>query len=151
VSSDIISKIARVESSNNPEAKARTSSALGLHQFTAKTWLDVLEKHEPELMVGMTKADLLRLRKNPEVSKRVAGYLVDDNASILEKSGVPITDATIYLAHFAGAGKAVDLLKADPATPVARVVGSDVVRANRRVLGGKTVGQVLAWAERKMR
>ena len=36
---------AKAESSFDPNAKARTSSATGLFQFIERTWLDLAEKH----------------------------------------------------------------------------------------------------------
>ena len=36
---------ARIESSLNPNARAGTSSAAGLYQFTKGTWLQTLDKH----------------------------------------------------------------------------------------------------------
>jgi hypothetical protein len=150
VSPDILNKIAMVESSGNPNAKAKTSSATGLHQFTSGTWLNIIEKYEPELARGKAKSDLLRLRKNPAVSERMAGYLVQENSNILKKLGAPVNDASLYLAHFAGAETAAKALNANPNAPAIKVFGPAAVRANPRVLKGKRVGEVIAWAERKM-
>jgi hypothetical protein len=139
-----------VESSGNPNAKAKTSSATGLHQFTTKTWLDIINKYEPELAKGKTKAELLRLRKDPKTSTRMAGHLITENKRILKAKGAPINDGSIYLAHFAGASRAADALMANPSVSAIKVFGKEAVDANKRVLQGKTVGQVIEWANRKM-
>lgn len=45
---DYLVKQARVESSMNPNAKARTSSATGLYQFIEQTWLRMVKNHGAE-------------------------------------------------------------------------------------------------------
>src|SRR3546814_14411634 len=42
---DYLVDVARVESRFNPTAKAPTSSARGLYQFTTQTWLATLDRH----------------------------------------------------------------------------------------------------------
>jgi soluble lytic murein transglycosylase-like protein len=42
---DFLVAQARVESSMNPQARARTSSATGLYQFIESTWLDTMKRH----------------------------------------------------------------------------------------------------------
>ena len=42
---DYLVDVARVESGYNPTAKASTSSARGLYQFTKQTWLATLDRH----------------------------------------------------------------------------------------------------------
>ena len=46
---------AKIESSLNPGARAATSSAAGLYQFTSGTWLDTLGKHAAEHGMGWVK------------------------------------------------------------------------------------------------
>ena len=151
VSPDIISKIAMVESSNNPNAKASTSSATGLHQMTAGTWLSLAEKYEPSILKGRSKADVLRMRKDPKTSERFTSYLISENSKILRKNGAPVNDTSVYLAHFAGGETAADALTASPDTPVEEVFSKAQIRANRNVLKDKTVGEVVKWAEEKMK
>src|SRR5437868_1566523 len=42
---DYLLNQARIESSLNPEARARTSSATGLFQFIEQTWLGMVKQH----------------------------------------------------------------------------------------------------------
>src|SRR3546814_18350134 len=42
---DYLFDVARVESGYNPAARASTSSARGLYQFTKQTWLATLDRH----------------------------------------------------------------------------------------------------------
>src|SRR3546814_10451639 len=42
---DYLVDVARVESAYNPAARASTSSARGLYQFTKQTWLATLDRH----------------------------------------------------------------------------------------------------------
>lgn len=46
---DYLLQTAMRESSLNPSAKARTSSAVGLFQFLDNTWLDVMKSDGPRL------------------------------------------------------------------------------------------------------
>ena len=50
---DYLVDVARVESGYNPTAKASTSSARGLYQFTKQTWLATLERHGADLIEPM--------------------------------------------------------------------------------------------------
>lgn len=151
VSPDIIDRIIMIESGGNPNAKAKTSSALGLGQFTTKTWLSLVEQKRPDLFDGRTKGQVLALRRDPDLSREMLGELMGQNKRILERKGVPITDASVYLAHFMGPSSAAKLLEANPNQPVAGIVGKAAVDANRSILAGKKVKDVIGWAERKVK
>ena len=47
---------ARIESSMNPAARAQTSSAAGLYQFTQGTWLAMLDRHGARHGLGWADA-----------------------------------------------------------------------------------------------
>ena len=143
-------KLAQAESSGRADAESKTSSATGLHQFTEGTWLDVVNKYEPNLAEGMSKEQLLDLRKDPEVSRRMVGYLTEENRSALEKQGLDSSDGSLYLSHFLGSGAARDVLSAQPNTPIGNILPKNVIEANKSVLENKTVGEVKAWAQGKM-
>jgi hypothetical protein len=78
---------ARAESSLNPAAKAKTSSATGLFQFTKATWLAVAKRHGREAGINpdMPESKLLALRKDPSVAAVMAGFLSNDNRQHLEQ------------------------------------------------------------------
>lgn len=148
-SGNVVDRIIGIESGGNPTAKNPNSSATGLGQFTSGTWVETVRKYEPSLAQGRSRAELLALRTDPTVSRRMTGYLVQENSNALRAAGVRVDDGTIYLAHFAGPGGAAALLKADPNASAESVLGAGVVNANP-FLKGKTAADVIAWSARKM-
>lgn len=147
VSDETLSRIIQIESSGNPSIKAATSSALGLGQFLKGTWLAVVKKHRPDLLVGRSLSQVLALRLDPKISIEMLARFTEDNIAIIGKGA---TDGDIYLAHFSGAGTAKKLFVADPSDAASRHFDPAAVKANESILRGKTVGEVRAWAERKM-
>ncbi len=123
---------ARLESSLDPGARAGTSSAAGLYQFTKGTWLQTLDRHGAEHGLGWASAaiergrvsdpalrqQLLAMRFDPRVSALMAAELASDNADALAgQLGRAPDAAELYLAHFlgaGGAGKFLAALQADP-------------------------------------
>ncbi len=129
---DFLLQAAARESSFDPNAKAKTSSASGLFQFIESTWLETLKKHGEELGLqdyaqhirvdanGKYRVDnehlkqqLLDLRYDPDVSSLVAGALAKDNASGLSSNlGRNPSSGELYLAHFLGVNGSLRLLNA---------------------------------------
>ncbi|MFM5894813.1 MAG: transglycosylase SLT domain-containing protein [Novosphingobium sp.] len=123
---------ARLESSFNPAAKAATSSAAGLYQFTGSTWLQTLGRHGAEhgmdwasgAISGGRVGDpalrgaILDMRFDPDAAALMAGELANDNRMALTGVLGREPDAgELYLAHFLGIGgatKFVSALAADP-------------------------------------
>lgn len=109
-------KTAQRESNFDPAAKAPTSSATGLFQFTSETWLNVLERYGAQHNAktdGLSRDQLLALRTDADLSARMAGELARENAKILgKKLGRPPTSAELYTAHFMGPQDAARLIKA---------------------------------------
>lgn len=125
---------ARIESSLDPAARASTSSAAGLYQFTRDTWLRTLERHGAEH--GLTWAEssiengrlvdpaqsgqVLALRHDPGISALMAGELANDNrAALVGSLGREPDAAELYLAHFLGASGAGQFLSALQSQPEA--------------------------------
>ncbi len=124
---------ARLESGLNPLARAATSSARGLYQFTSATWLETVRKHGADhglgwaaeaLQQGAASAGsaareaILGLRNNAEAAALMAGEFARDNAAKLEaKLGRAVGAPELYLAHFLGAGGAAKFLGAMAGTP----------------------------------
>jgi hypothetical protein len=73
-----------------------------------------------------------------------------ENKNALARANLAPTPGNTRLAHFLGAGGAVNVLKADPNTPVESLIAPDAIQANPTVLKGKTAGQVAAWANKQM-
>lgn len=144
-----VAKIIGNESSGDPNAKNPKSTATGLGQFISGTWLAMIRKHRPDLAQGRTEAEILALRRDPAISREMTTRYTEDNGAFLEGQGLPVTEATLYLAHFAGPGGAANILRADPGATVESVLGADVVRANP-FLRDMTAGDLIEWAARKM-
>ncbi|MTI19377.1 lytic transglycosylase domain-containing protein [Rhodobacteraceae bacterium RKSG542] len=125
------------ESSLEPTAKAKTSSAQGLFQFIESTWLETLHNNGKSLGLedysrhirrqsdgGYTvdnpllKQQILDLRTDPEISGLLAGALTNSNSRILSTElGREPSQGELYLAHFLGASGSMRLLGAVANTP----------------------------------
>lgn len=140
---DFLVKTAQRESNFNPNAKAGTSSATGLFQFTDATWMNMLERYGDKHGVstdGQSRADLLALRKDAKLSSLMAGELAGENAKILQKKlGRPATSAELYAAHFMGPSEASRLVDAARANRpgAASDLFPSAAMANHNVFHGK--------------
>ena len=140
---DYLVKTAQRESNFDPNAKAGTSSATGLFQFTDATWMGMLERYGAKHGVsaeGESRADLLALRKDAKMSSLMAGELAGENAKILEKKlGRPATSAELYAAHFMGpsdAGRLIQAARTNKAGDAADMFPRAAL-ANQNVFRGK--------------
>lgn len=156
---DYLYKQAHLESGLDPSAKARTSSASGLFQFTKGTWRNTVLQHGAEHGLGWAanaiaqQTDLSAvdaLRFDPEASAAMAGELASDNRSALETSlGRSPDEVDLYLAHFlgsAGATKFLQAYSADPSTAAAPLL-PQAAASNRSVFyneaaGARSVGEI---------
>jgi hypothetical protein len=120
ISDDLLSAIIQIESAGRPDAKAGTSTATGLFQFTNGTWIDTVKKHRPDLMQGRSADQLLALRKNAKLAIELGAKLTEDNAITL---GPGWKAGDLYLAHFLGVGMARKFLRADPNMSAAELAG----------------------------
>lgn len=148
VPDDIVDRIIQVESGGDPNASPSTSTALGLGQFTQGTWMEFIREAHPELL--SQGGDVQKLRTDRGLGREAVQWYIRKNTLRLQREGLPVTGANIYLAHFLGPGGASALLKAFPDQPVSEVLGVDQIRANASVLQGKTVAEVIDWAQKKM-
>jgi len=152
---DYLLSQARIESSLNPEARARTSSATGLFQFIEQTWLGMVKQHGAAHGLGWAadaiqrgrnghyyvadpamRHQILDLRRQPEASSAMAAELASDNGRYLaSRLGRPAEPVDLYLAHFLGAGGAARFLRAHDANPGAAAAAMlpAAARANRAV------------------
>ena len=122
---------ATVESGLDPRAKAATSSAAGLFQFTSATWLDMVKRHGDK--VGLTteahslrsnsasaadRSKILEFRNDPQAATALAAHLAADNAQALAAAGHRAIGPTeLYLAHFLGSRGADTFLNGLRETP----------------------------------
>lgn len=150
VGGSLVDRIIGVESGGNPNAKNPLSSATGLGQFIESTWLSMFKTHFPDRASSLTDAAILELRKDATLSREMVTLYLKQNAKSLQKAGIAINDANLYLSHFLGAGGARALLGSAPGTIANDVLGAGQISANASILDGKTREQVIAWAQRKV-
>ena len=137
---EYIQKTAVVESGNNPNAKAKKSSAVGLYQFTASTWMDMVNRMD----LPYTLMD----RKDPKKSEEVMRKFTEMNYEKAKKDlGREPTNVDVYMYHFLG-NNASTLLKAKGDEVAYKQVSPAQARANKPVFfhedgTPKTVNQVL--------
>lgn len=152
---DFLINQARIESGMNPNARARTSSAAGLYQFTRQTWLATLKTHGAQHGLGWAadaisrggdgvyqiddpslRQQVLDLRFQPEAASNMAAELASDNQDYLtQRLGAPPQEVDLYLAHFlgaAGAGRFLEAHRANPHADAASLLPA-AAAANRNV------------------
>lgn len=132
----------KLESGGRSDAKNPESSAYGADQFTSGTWLDTVAKAKPAWSEGLSKAELLALRADPQKSGEMAAELDKENSAALTRAGAPITNENLYAAHHFGAGKGVAFAKASGDTPMSDILSADQLAANP-YLRGKTKAEAI--------
>ncbi len=145
----LVDSIIGAESGGDPNAKNPNSSASGAGQFINSTWLDTIKAARPDLAQGKSDDELLALKSDSQLSRQMTEAYAAQNGAILSKAGLPVTPGNTYLAHFAGPQGAVSVLNSDPSAPVSSVLTPGAMKANP-FLQGMTVGDLRAWADRKM-
>lgn len=131
---EIAVSFAKAESSLDPNAKAKTSSARGLFQVIDRTWKEY---------GGGDKKDI-----NEQI--RVGTDVIASNqASFKRKFNREPSAAELYAYHVLGPTGAPQLLRADPATPMEQIVSREAIKANP-MWKGKTAGDVLGTYEKKV-
>jgi hypothetical protein len=128
---------AQRESSMNPSAKAPSSSAVGLFQFLDSTWLQVMKQEGPRLGYQeyadaittdrdgdyiikdkKLRAEVLKLREDPQVAADMAAAFTRTNGAYLEKKfGRMPSPGELYIAHFLGPQGAEKMFNAGLADP----------------------------------
>lgn len=150
------------ESSFNPAAASKSSSAKGLFQFIESTWLSMVREHGGKYGLGhlagkidmkggkpcvadpAVKSEILSLRKNPEISALMAGEYAECNKDYLQKkTGCDVGPAELYLAHFLGAGGAAKFINAKEKNEdaTAAQIFPQAARVNKNVFFDKATGQ----------
>ncbi len=156
------------ESSLNPNAKAQSSSAVGLFQFLEGTWLEVMKLDGPRLGYGryaqaitqnangdfviknsQLRNKILALRKDPQISSDLAAAYTKRNGEYLTaKFGRRPSPGELYIAHFLGARGAEKMFNAGLKNPdqIAASLFPKQASANRAIFygssGPRTIRQV---------
>lgn len=158
ISFDYLLKTAYRESALNPTAQASTSSARGLFQFIDTTWLATVKEDGPAFGLQaqanqiektadghyvvrdpMVRAQILKLRDNPEIASTMAAAFSKRNANEIQSVlGRQPTSGELYIAHFLGANGAKRFLSLRAANPNASAVAAfpEAARANKSIFYG---------------
>jgi hypothetical protein len=136
--------LAQIESGGRPYVKAATSSASGLYQFIRSTWIGEGGQWGDDMSQAFGG-----LRPSEAEQLQRAKSFTQKNADILLLKGVPINKASLYAAHFLGAGMAAQVIAADVTARADLIAGDAATNANPSVLKDKTVGQFLSWLHNK--
>ena len=136
--------LSKIESGDRPYIKAGTSSASGLYQFIRATWIGEGGKWGSDMSQAFGGL-------KPSVDEQLARAktFTAKNAAILRQKGIPINKASLYAAHFFGAGMAARVIQADVDERADLIAGTAATNANPSILRGKTVGQFLKWLHGK--
>jgi hypothetical protein len=155
----VVDQIVRAESNGNPMAKNLRSSATGLGQFVNETWLEMIRAERPDLAKDRGDNEILELRQDPRLAREITTRFAEHNALVLRRRGLPVTAATLYLAHFSGSAGAVAILSAPDDADAALVVASadrsrrttreQIIKANP-FLEHYTIADLKNWAYCKM-
>ncbi len=152
VSFEFLLAQANQESGLDPAAHNARSSAAGLYQFTATTWLSMVKRHgaayglgkyaasihvdrngKPYVADAATRHAILELRRDPKTSAIMAAEYAKQNQRSLEhRLGRPVSASDLYLAHFLGAAGAAKVLERMDVQPRRDAAGllPDAARAN---------------------
>lgn len=136
--------LSKIESGDRPYIKAGSSSASGLYQFIRATWIGEGGKWGPDMSQAFGG-----LKPPVEEQLARAKTFTEKNAAILRQKGIPINKASLYAAHFFGAGMAAKVIGADTDARADVIAGAAATNANPSILKGKTVGQFLTWLNKK--
>ncbi|MDK9719590.1 MAG: lytic transglycosylase domain-containing protein [Rhodospirillales bacterium] len=137
VSFDFLVAEATRESGLNPNAKAPTTSARGLFQFTSQTWLEVFKANGAKYGQGdlakkikrgedgalevaddQTRRTILGMRQDPEMSALMAAeYAVANEKRLESRLGREVGPSDLYLAHFLGPNGAARFIDASAKSP----------------------------------
>lgn len=165
---DYLVQTAMRESSFNPNAKAQTSSAVGLFQFIESTWLEVMKLEGNRLGYSnyvqaierdsdgdyvirnnALRNEVLALREDPQISADLAAAYTRRNGEYLTNSfGRNPSPGELYIAHFLGAGGAERMFRAGLSNPdqIAASIFPKQAEANRSIFydssGPRTIREV---------
>ncbi|PCI53727.1 MAG: hypothetical protein COB36_11900 [Alphaproteobacteria bacterium] len=138
---------ASAESSFNPNAGAKTSSASGLYQFIDSTWMSMVERYGDQYgldTADKSKEEILDMRKDPKAASFMAAAFASENEQTLNNNwGGDVGATELYFAHFLGASGASSFLNArdeNPLRPAADLFPR-AANANRNVFYDKETGK----------
>lgn len=93
----LVERIIKVESTGVANKRNKLSSATGAGQFLDDTWLEAVRKHRPDLIKGRSDKDLLKLRRDIELTREIITRLVKQYARTLRRQGLPLTPGSLSI------------------------------------------------------
>lgn len=136
--------LSKIESGDRPYIKAGSSSASGLYQFIRASWIAEGGKWGQDMSLAFGG-----LKPSVEEQLARAKTFTAKNVAILRQKGIPINKASLYAAHFFGAGMAAKVIGADVNARADLIAGEAATNANPSILRGRSVGQFLTWLHGK--
>jgi len=125
-----VTALQRIESGGerNPwTSGTQGSSATGAFQFIKGTWDQSKPPGAPARAADAT----------PQQQADALASLTARNATALATAGLPVNDASLYIAHNLGAGGGAKLLQADPTADARTVVGEAAAKNNPMFFKGR--------------
>jgi hypothetical protein len=148
---EVALQISGVESNFDPKAKP-IDPATGKPRSSATSFFQVIDETFKNLGGSAEK------RTDPMENIRVGvKALAQNQAALTKQLGRAPNPSELYTTHFLGTPTGAKLLSANPEMPVKQFLkeadpkrADSIMNANPEVLKGKTVGEVLAWTQKKM-
>ncbi len=145
----LVNRIIQIESAGRADARNPLSTATGLGQFIESTWIRMMNTYRPDLSATMSRAELLALRVEPDISREMVTHLAREGESYLRARGHQITAGRLYLCHFLGMEGAHLVLSSPLDADLQELLGAGVINANP-FLRGNDVAWIINWAENHM-
>ena len=135
------------ESGGRSHAKNPRSTALGPFQFIKATFLELTRRHFPQEISGLSEDEILKLRTDPNLSRRAAAVFCNESVDYLKEKGLEPNFAHLRLAYLLGPADAARIMQAQEQTPVVRLLSPAVIKANP-FMRSMSVTELLAKSER---
>ncbi|MCC5983295.1 MAG: hypothetical protein JJU42_02915 [Rhodobacteraceae bacterium] len=108
-----------------------------------------MNTYRPAQSATMSRAELLALRVEPDISREMVTHLAREGESYLRARGHQITAGRLYLCHFLGMEGAHLVLSSPLDADLQELLGRGVINANP-FLRGNDVAWIINWAENHM-
>lgn len=120
--------VADIESNGDPFARAATSTAKGIYQFTKGTWNTLVARHGERF--GITEQDIW----NPNAQRVMARLLTMENGNhLMRLTGKEPAEKDLYMAHFLGPSRAATVINNQGSNLLAANLFPDAAKANKGV------------------
>ena len=140
--------IAGMESSFDPNAKAKTSSASGLYQFVSDTWSEMISKHGKKYGLDANSSPM-----DAKANALMGGEFLKANIKSIANSKPNPTNTDLYLAHFLGAGGARKFFAASADEIGAKILPA-AAKANKSIFYNgstpRTVSEIYSLMDNKV-